>query len=117
MSLIQEFISSYGTELLYTVLTTILSFIGLKLKNIYEKNINDCIKKNIIEDTVKYVEQLYKDKTSKEKKEIAKENILELLTEKKITITDLELEVLIESACNNIKNSNKKEETFYEYSK
>lgn len=110
MNFIQEFLSSYGTEILYTILTAIISFLGIKLKALYEKNVNDCIKKNIVEDTVKYVEQLYKDKTSEEKKNIAKENILKLLTEKKITIIDLELEVLIESACNNIQKNKKKEE-------
>lgn len=110
MNFIQEFLSSYGTEILYTILTAIISFLGIKLKALYEKNVNDCIKKNIVEDTVKYVEQLYKSKTSEEKKNIAKENILKLLTEKKITITDLELEVLIESACNNIQKNKKKEE-------
>ncbi len=110
MNFIQEFLSSYGTELLYTILTAVISFIGIKLKSLYEKNTNNCIKKNIVEDTVKYVEQLYKNKTSEEKKQIAKYNIIELLTEKKITITDLELEVLIESACNNIQKNKKKEE-------
>ena len=110
MEFIKDFLSSYGTELLYTILTAIISFLGIKLKALYEKNVNDCIKKNIVEDTVKYVEQLYKNKTSEEKKNIAKENILKLLTEKKITITDLELEVLIESACNNIQRNKKKEE-------
>lgn len=109
MDLIKEFISTYGTELLYTVITTVLTYVGLTVKKIYEKHTNEYIKKNIVEDTVKYVEQLYKDKTSKEKHDIAKENILSLLAEKKITVTDLELEVLIESACNNIQK-NKQEE-------
>lgn len=110
MNFIQNFLSSYGTELLYTILTAVISFLGIKLKALYEKNVNDCIKKSIVEDTVKYVEQLYKDKTSEEKKKIAKDNILKLLTEKKVTITNLELEVLIESACNNIQKNKRKED-------
>ena len=110
MELIKEFIATYGNELLYTIITTVLTYVGLRVKTLYEKHVNDSIKKNIIEDTVKYVEQLHSDKTSKEKHDIAKENILNLLAEKKITITDLELEVLIESACNNIQKNKKKEE-------
>ena len=110
MELIKEFIATYGIELLYTIITTVLTYVGLRVKTLYEKHVNDSIKKNIIEDTVKYVEQLHSDKTSKEKHDIAKENILNLLAEKKITITDLELEVLIESACNNIQKNKKKEE-------
>ncbi|HIS17766.1 MAG TPA: hypothetical protein IAC02_04055 [Candidatus Coprovivens excrementavium] len=110
MELIKEFITTYGNELLYTIITTVLTYVGLRVKTLYEKHVNDSIKKNIIEDTVKYVEQLHSDKSSVEKHDIAKENILNLLTEKKITITDLELEVMIESACNNIKKDKKKDE-------
>lgn len=109
MELIKEFIATYGTELLYTIITTVLTYVGLTVKKIYEIHTNEYIKKNIVEDTVKYVEQLYSDKTSQEKHNIAKDNILNLLAEKKITVTDLELEVLIESACNNIQKNKKKE--------
>ena len=109
MDLIKEFLATYGTELLYTVITTVLTYVGLTVKKIYENHTNEYIKKSIVEDTVKYVEQLYSDKSSQEKYSIAKENILKLLAEKKIKVNDLELEVLIESACNNIQK-NKKEE-------
>lgn len=109
MNLIKEFITTYGTELLYTVITTVLTYIGITVKKIYEKYTNEHIKKNIVEDTVKYVEQLYMNKTSKEKHDIARENILSLLEEKKITITNLELEVLIESTCNNIQKNRQEE--------
>lgn len=109
MKVISEFISTYGTELLYTIITTILTYLGLRVKNIYEKYIKDTTKKNIVEDTVKYVEQLHTCKSCQEKHDIAKTNILNLLNEKKITITDLELEVLIESACNNLKKDKNKE--------
>ena len=59
MDLINSFISTYGTTILYTVLTGVASFIGLKVKGIYEKYINDKTKRNIVESTVKYVEQIY----------------------------------------------------------
>jgi hypothetical protein len=80
----------------------------LLMKNIYENHIKDNLKKNIIEDTVKYVEQLHSYKTCNEKHEIAKTNILILLSEKNISITDLELEILLESACNNLKKEKSK---------
>lgn len=110
MDLIKEFLATYGTELLYMIITTILTYVGLTVKKIYENYTNEYIKKNIVEDTVKYVEQLYSNKTSEEKYKIAKENILKLLEEKKITVTELELEVLIESACNNIKKNKEEKE-------
>lgn len=107
MKYITEFITIYGSELLYTIITTILTYIGLRIKTLYEQNIKDNIKKDIIKDTVRYVDQLYKGKTCTEKHDTAKENILILLAEKKITITDLELEVLLEAECNNLKKENK----------
>ena len=110
MDLIKEFLATYGTELLYMIITTILTYVGLTVKKIYENHTNEYIKKSIVEDTVKYVEQLYSNKTSEEKYKIAKENILKLLEEKKITVTELELEVLIESACNNIKKNKEEKE-------
>lgn len=104
MGIINDFLSSYGSSILYTVFTTIISFVGLKIKVIYEKYVEEKIKEEIVENTVKYVEQLYKDLDGVEKLKIAKENILLLLKEKSIKITELELNVLIESFCNNYKN-------------
>lgn len=103
MSILNDFIATYGTTILYTVLTAVASFIGLKVKTIYEKYINDKTKKDVVESTVKYVEQLYKDLKGEEKLSKAKENILALLNEKGISITDLEMDVLIEATCNGFK--------------
>ncbi len=103
MSLINEFISDYGLSILYTILTAIISFVGVRFKTLYGKIVDNNLKKQVVEDTVKYVEQLYKNLNGKEKLEIAKKNILELLKDKGIYINELELNVLIESVCNNIK--------------
>ena len=54
----------------------------------------------IIEKTVKYVEQTSKDLSCKEKKNKALKKSLEWMKEKKINISDTELEILIESAVN-----------------
>lgn len=109
-TIISDFIATYGTTILYTVLTAVASFIGLKIKGIYEKYINDKTKKSVVDSTVKYVEQLYKDLKGEEKLAKAKENILALLNEKNITITELEMDVLIEATCNSFKNGLKKED-------
>jgi intergrase/recombinase len=94
---------------LYTILTGIASFVGLKIKGIYEKYINDKTKKDVVESTVKYVEQIYSDLKGEEKLEKAKENIIELLNQKGISITELEMDVLIEATCNSFKSSLKGE--------
>lgn len=109
-TIISEFIATYGTTILYTILTAVASFIGLKVKVIYEKYINDKTKKSVVDSTVKYVEQLYKDLKGEEKLAKAKENILALLNEKGISITELEMDVLIEATCNSFKNGFSKED-------
>ena len=50
--LIKEFITTYGNELLYTIITTVLTYVGLRIKTLYEKHVNDSIKKNIIDSII-----------------------------------------------------------------
>lgn len=109
-NILSDFIATYGTTILYSILTAVASFIGLKVKTTYEKYINDKTKQSVVESTVKYVEQLYKDLKGEEKLSKAKENILALLNEKGISITELEMDVLIEATCNSFKKGLNKEE-------
>ena len=87
----------YIISILATVLTAIASYVGLNVKNIYSSVVNTRLKKQIVEDTCKYVEQIYKDLHGKEKLEKAIEAASAILNEKQIPITELELRVLIES--------------------
>lgn len=103
MCFIKEFFTTYGSSILnslYVCLMACCSYIGLKIKMSVEKYEKDNLKKRIVEDSVKYVEQVYKKLSSKEKYKKAEENILILFKENNISFTDLELKVLIESACN-----------------
>ena len=104
---ILDAISPYLWQILGVILTIITSYIGLKLKKIYEKKINTEEKKEIVKSVVEMVEQVSKAQgwTSEEKLSKAKENIIELIKKAKLTITDLELEVLIESVCNSFKKA------------
>lgn len=104
-----EIIQSNSVEILSTILTAVFSYIGLKLKANIEKCLNDKTKKDIIEDTVKYVEQLYSNLNGDEKLTKAKEKAVEWLNERKINISNTELEVLIESVLNEIKEKKKGE--------
>lgn len=108
MTIFSDFLSTYGPTILSAIFTAIGSFIGyvaLRLKNKYEKHVNDETKKSVVESTVKYVEQIYKDLNGKKKLEKAKENIVLLLNEKGISITELEMDILIEAACNSFKKT------------
>ena len=98
-----EFIQNYLFEILATIITALASFIGVSIKNAYTKYVNTKTKKEIVKDTVNYVEQVFKDIHGKEKLEKAKERALEWLNEKGIKISETELEILIESAVNGLK--------------
>ena len=99
MNLFKEFIKQYGVTLLYTILTSIASYIGLKIKNIYERDITNKNKKEIVETCVKATEQVYKDLHGQAKYNKAIESITAMLNERGITMTDLEIKMLIEATC------------------
>lgn len=98
-----EFIQNYLFEILATIITALASFIGVSIKNAYTKYINTQTKKEVVKDTVNYVEQVFKDIHGQEKLDKAKEKALEWLNEKGIKISETELEILIESAVNGLK--------------
>lgn len=93
-------ISKNLIQIVFTIITGIIGYIWVRIKKMYQEYIQDKLKKEIIEKTVKYVEQTSKDLSCKEKKNKALKKSLEWMKEKKINISDTELEILIESAVN-----------------
>lgn len=98
MDIFTQFINEYGTTILYTILTALAGYIGIWVKSIYTKYINDKTKQDVVKTCVSAVEQLYKDLHGEEKYNKVVESVSEMLMEKGITITDLELKMLIEAA-------------------
>ena len=98
MELLNEFITTYGTTILYSILTAIAGYIGIVVKNAYTKYINDKTKQNVVNTCVKAVEQLYKDLHGEEKLQKAIEAASDMLMNKNIAITDIELRMMIEAA-------------------
>ena len=84
--------------ILATFLTGLFTYIGTRLKKIYEEKVNNETAKIVVENAVRYVEQVYKDLHGKEKLEKAIEQVSQVLESKGITITDAEIYMLIESA-------------------
>lgn len=99
-----ELIQPYLIEILSLILTGVVTYVGLQIKKLYEKHIDTQVKKDVVDSTVKYIEQVYKDIHGEDKLNKAKEKALEWLNEKGITISDTELEILIESAVNGFNN-------------
>ena len=104
-----ELIQDNLIQILATIITAVASFIGVSIKKAYTKYVDTKTKKEIVDLTVKYIEQIYKgvmisneDKLSK-----AKEKALEWLNSKGLKISDTELDILIESAVNGLKSTNK----------
>lgn len=87
------------------VFTTVASYVGMKIKNIYKEKVDTETKKKVVETTCRYINQLYNDLDGSQKLEKAKENIVDQLNEKGISITELELDVLIESTINSFKDA------------
>ena len=93
-----EFINSYGTQILYAIITAIAGYVGIVVKNLVTKYINDKTKKSVAKSAVQFVEQVYKDLRGDEKLDMALEALASMLADKGIAITDLEMRVLIEAA-------------------
>ncbi len=94
----ETFVNEYGTTLIYTVLTAILGFIGIAIKNLLERFVNDKRKQKIVETCVNAAEQIYKELKGNAKLEKVKENIVAMLNEQGLTISELEMDMLIEAA-------------------
>lgn len=86
------------------ILTTVMSYLAAKLKNKYDEKINTDIKKSVVEETVKYVQQVWGTLGGPEKLQKAIEQASLLLNEKGITISETELNMLIESSVYGIKS-------------
>lgn len=93
-----EFMTQYGWTILGTILTAIFGYLGVIAKQLATKYINDKTKQTVAKTVVQAVEQLYKDLHGDDKLIKALEAAADMLTEKGINVTDLELRMLIEAA-------------------
>lgn len=93
-----EFINLYGMQILYAVVTAIAGYLGIVVKNLVTKYINDKTKKEVARVAVQFVEQVYKELHGEEKLQEALQAASEMLQEKNISVSALELRVLVEAA-------------------
>ena len=98
MDIMKEFISNYGGEIIFTIVSAIFAFLGTALKKIVEDYVKDKKKREIVKDCVKAVEQIYKNLHGSEKLKKTIETASQMLNEKGINITELEMITLIEAA-------------------
>ena len=93
-----EFINQYGMDILYTIVMAVAGYVGIVIKNLATKYINDKTKRDVAKTAVQFVEQVYKDLHGEEKLNAAFSAASEMLAEKGITVSDLEMRVLLEAA-------------------
>ena len=80
-----------------TGLTGLIGTLAIKGRAKANEQINTEIKKQIVCDTVHYVQQVFETLDGKEKLEKAKEAAKEWLVQKGIEVPEIELKILIES--------------------
>lgn len=100
-----EFLSTYGTTILYALLSAAATALGAWIGSIYKSKVTDETKRKVVKTCCKAVEQLYKDLDGPAKYVKACEAIEEMLAKQNITISALEIEMLIEEVCYDFKHS------------
>jgi tyrosyl-tRNA synthetase len=76
----------------------IAGYVGIVIKNLVTKYINDKTKRDVAKTVVQFVEQVYKDLHGEEKLNAAFAAASEMFAEKGIHVSDLEMKVLLEAA-------------------
>lgn len=93
----EEIFGTYVLPAIISLLAAAAAFAGNQLKKLYEKYINDKTKEAVVRTCVKAAEQLYHDLSGPEKLQKAQEGVVQMLNEKGIPISELEMNLLIES--------------------
>lgn len=93
----EEIFGTYVLPAIISLLAAAAAFVGAQLKKLYEKYINDKTKEAVVRTCVKAAEQLYHDLSGAEKLQKAQEGVVQMLNEKGIPISELEMNLLIEA--------------------
>ena len=90
------------------IIVTLLGVVGVELKKIFEKYLDDLKKRNAAETCVEGVEQKHPELHGEAKFAKCEEYLCEMLDQKNIASTELEREMLIESAVLRMNGKTKK---------
>lgn len=95
MKFISEFISQYGFAIIHSVFLSIVSYVSFSIKKILKKHVDDKTKKEIIVTVCVAINKLYPNLNNDEKFNKIIFNCEQILKEKGIIISDLELRMYI----------------------
>ena len=94
----EYFMATYGNEIIMMIVTAVFGMFGVIVKNIVKAYLNDKKKQDIAKAVVLFVEQCFTELHGKEKLRVALTRASEILAEKGIAFSAVEMETLIESA-------------------
>lgn len=100
--ILHEYILPSAWTALVTLVSAVFAFIGAQLKKKYQEKIDTEEKRHAVETCVNAAEMVYKDLKGAEKLAKVKENIVEWLNLKGISISEIELDMMIEAAVTNL---------------
>ena len=106
MNILESFLIEYVPMLIYTMLMGLISYLGYRAQQIYEKYLNDKLKREQADMVCQAINQIYSNLSNEEKLSKAIENLKTIFLEKSIEATELELRLLIESSVHKIKKIN-----------
>ena len=86
-----------------SVIAVIFGVIGAKIKQLYNSKVQDETVKTVVDSVVRWAQQVYKETEGPEKLQAALEKASAILNEKGITVSETELNTLIESAVYGLK--------------
>jgi LL-H family phage holin len=97
-SLFDYFMFAYGGEIVVMIVTAVFGMLGVAVKNLVKKYLNNKTAQDVAKTVVLFVEQCFKDLHGEEKLTAALNRASEVLTAKGIEVSAFELETLIEAA-------------------
>lgn len=86
-----------------TVISVLLGVLAAKIKTTYNNKVQDETVRTIVESVVRWAQQIYEDCDGPEKLQAALQKASDILNEKGITVSESELNMLIESAVYGLK--------------
>ena len=95
MIYLKELLNNYGISFLHTILVTILSYTSLEIKKIYQSHIHEKIKKEVIIMVYHAIEEFNPNLSYEQKLNKMIINSEQILNEKNIKMTPLELKIYI----------------------
>ena len=102
MKLLIDFIKDYCHLIINSTIMGIFTYITLDIKREYKKILQDKTKKDVIKMVVRYINEIYPNDNNKLDKAFTSSK--EILKEKGIVISDLELKVLLHNSIYEINN-------------